>query len=177
VPAVAPESERVVVAELIRPRGIRGEIVAISQSDVPGRLETLGSAHVRLSDGSDVAVEITSAWQHKRDWVLKLAGVDSIEAADRFRHAELWVPRAERGQLPDGGLFQTDLLGLSLVDRATGNVLATVSGWQQFGGPPLLEAMINGREVLIPFVPEICPTLDLERRVILVDLPDGLLEL
>jgi 16S rRNA processing protein RimM len=177
VPVVAPESARVVVAELVRPRGIRGEIFAISQTDVPGRLETLASAQARLSDGSDIAVEITSAWQHKQDWVLKLAGVDSIEAADRFRRAELWVPLAERGHLPDGGLFQTDLLGLALVDRATGNVLATVSGWQQFGGPPLLEAIIGGREVLIPFVPQICPTVDLERRVILVDLPDGLLEL
>jgi 16S rRNA processing protein RimM len=169
--------QRVVIAELVRPRGNRGEILAISQTDVPGRLETLGSAEARLADGSDIAVEIAAAWRHKEDWVLKFAGVDSIDQASRFRGAELWVPFAKRGSLPQGVYFQSDLVGCSLLDRATGKLLATVEGLQQFGGPPLLEARIAGREVLIPFVPEICPEVALEQRTILVDLPGGLLEL
>lgn len=171
------EQQRVVVAELVRPRGNRGEILAISQTDVPDRFQTLDSAQARLADGSDVAVEIAAAWKHQEDWVLKFAGIDSIDQANRFRGAELWVPFAKRGRLPQGVYFQSDLVGCSLVDRATGRSLAIVEGWQQFGGPPLLEATIAGREVLIPFVPEICSEVALERRTILVDLPDGLLEL
>jgi 16S rRNA processing protein RimM len=171
------KDERVVVADLIRSRGNRGEILAVSQTDVPGRLETLGRAQARLADGSDVDVEITAAWQHKGDWVLKFAGNESISDANRFRGAELWVPLEKRGNLPDGTYFRSDLIGCAIVDRATGKPLAMVEGWQQFGGAPMLEATINGHDVLIPFVPEICPEVALDRRTILVDLPDGLLEL
>ena len=58
---------RVVVAEILRPRGNRGELLARSQTDVPGRLESLKQAQVRLVNGSDVPVVISEAWPHKQD--------------------------------------------------------------------------------------------------------------
>lgn len=167
----------VVVAEILRPRGNRGELLAVSQTDVPGRLESLRYAKVRIGH-ENIPVEIESAWPHKEHWVLKLAGIDTIDAANRFRGADLWVPKAERGQLPDGEFFQTDLIGCKLIDAA-GNSLGEVAGWQQYGGPPLMEVRIAGQkdEKLIPFVPQICKQVDLDKKIIRVDLPDGLLEL
>jgi 16S rRNA processing protein RimM len=168
---------RVVLAEILRPRGNRGELLAISQTDVPGRLENLTLAQARLSDSGDVTVEITEAWQYREHWVFKFRGVDSISDAERFRGADLWVPLAERATLPEGEYFRTDLIGCSVVDGGTGAVLGSVEGWQQYGGPPLLELTAAGREVLIPFVGSICRKVDLEQRTITVDLPEGLLEL
>lgn len=170
--------ERVVIAEIIRPRGNRGELVARSLTDVPGRLQSLRQARVRFPGGADDSVEIQDAWHHKGEWVLKLAGVDSISSAERFRGADLWVPRSERGKLGDGEWFRTDLIGCSLIDQATGQRLGAVEGWQQYGGgPPLMETTVEGREVLVPFVPDICRAIDLESRVIRVTMPDGLLDL
>lgn len=172
------DAESVVVAEILRPRGIRGELLAFSQTDVPGRLETLKKATARLSDNSsDVPVEIENAWKHKDLWVLKFAGIETIGAAERFRGAELRVPFAERGRLADGEYFQADLIGCVVIDRKSGKPLGCVEGWQQHGGPPLMELQVDGREVLIPFVPPICHEVDLPGRKIVVDLPDGLLEL
>ncbi len=169
-------SGRVVVAEILKPRGIRGELLARSQTDIPGRLESLSRAHVRLADGSDVAVELERAWQHKQDWVLKFVGVDSIEQAEKFRSSELWVPMAERAALPEGEFFESDLLGLSVLDAITASELGVVEDVRQYGGPPLLSLKYEGREVLIPFVPAIC-NVDLPAKVIRVTLPDGLLDL
>ncbi|MCU1295138.1 MAG: rRNA processing protein RimM [Bryobacterales bacterium] len=152
-------------------------MLAISQTDVPGRIEGLRRAQARLADGSDVEIEISEAWPYRGDWVLKLAGVDSIDEADRFRGADIWVPLAERGSLPDGEFFQSDLLGCTIVDEATGRELGVVDGWQQYGGPSLLQVQVDGREVLIPFVEQICRKVDSEARIIRVDLPKGLLEL
>ena len=170
------ERERVVVAEILRPRGNRGEVCARSQTDVPGRLNGLQEAKARLADGSDVDVTLAEAWQHRGDWVLKFAGVDSITEAERFRGADLWVPLAERGTLADGEWFQSDLLDCAVVDGSSGRVLGKVEGWQQYGGPSLMEVRVDGREVLIPFVPAICQV-NIAERVVLVNMPDGLLEL
>ncbi len=171
------DRERVVVAEILRPRGNRGEVLAIGQSDVPGRLEQLKRAQARLANGGNVPVEIAEAWVHAGDWVLKFAGVDSIDEAERFRGADLWIPIEDRGRLPAGEFFESDLIGCSLVDAASGAELGKLEKWQSCGGPPLMQIAIHGREVLIPFVPAICREVDLTARTIRVELPDGLLEL
>jgi 16S rRNA processing protein RimM len=168
--------ERVVIAEILRPRGNRGEVLARSQTDVPGRIEQLHKAQVRLADGTDVDVEVAEAWQHKGDWVLKFAGVDSIDAAERFRASDLWVPLANRGALSEGDFFQSDLIGCSVIDRAAERQVGVVKGWQQYGGPPLMEVTADDRELLIPFVAALC-VVDLTARTIRMDLPEGLLDL
>jgi 16S rRNA processing protein RimM len=170
------DRERVVIAELFRARGIRGELIARSQTDIPGRLQNLKRARVRLADGTDVTVEIEEAWDHKGDWVLKFVGVDTMDAADVFRGADLWVPPEERGELPKGGIFQSDLLGCRVVDKTSGKELGVVGGFQEHGGPVLMEMTLDGREVLIPFVEQLCDV-DLPARLIRVNLPDGLLDL
>ena len=170
------DRERVVIAEILRARGNRGEVLAKSQTDIPGRLQALQNATARLTDGSDVAVEITAAWEHKGDWVLKFRGVDSIDAAERFRTAELWVPLASRGALGEGEFFQSDLIGCRVLDKKSGARVGVVEGWQQYGGPPLMEVNCGEREVLVPFVSSACEV-DLPARTIRVDLPEGLLDL
>jgi 16S rRNA processing protein RimM len=169
--------ERVVVAELLRPRGNRGEVLARPLSDVPGRLESLNEAQVLLPTGADIPVKVERAWVHGEHWVFKFAGVDSISAAETLRDSDLWIPPEQRGQLPEGEYFESDLLGCSLVDQVSGQELGRVLGFERYGGPLLLELVVNGREVLVPFVPEICREVDVVNKRIKALLPDGLLDL
>ena len=164
------------MAEITRPRGNRGELVARSQTDVPGRLERLKRAHALLTDGSDVEVEIEQAWVHKGDWILKFKGVDSIDAAEPFREADLWIPESERGELPEGEFFEADLIGCVVIDRLTGQTLGRVEGFERYGGPPLMELAVAKRKVLVPFVKSLAQV-DLGARTIRLDVPEGLLDL
>lgn len=170
------QPERVVIAEILRPRGNRGEVLARSQTDVPGRLERLKTATAQLSGGTDVPVEIAAAWPHKGDWVLKFSGVDSIDAAEVFRGADLWVPFANRGVLADGDFFQWDLIGCEVLNRATGERVGRVKGWQRYGAAPLMEVESGRHEWLIPFAGPLCEV-DLAARTIRVEIPEGLLDL
>jgi 16S rRNA processing protein RimM len=170
------DREKVVVAELLRPRGNRGEVLARSVTDIPGRLEHLKQANVLFPDGANLSVEITAAWMHKGDWVFKFSGVDSISAAERFRGADLWLPADQRAALPAGEFFRSDLIACQVIDRSSGNCLGVVENWQDYGGPPLMQVASHGREVLIPFVPAYCQV-DLAARTVHVDVPEGLLDL
>lgn len=168
--------ERVVVAEIVRPRGRGGEVIARSLSDVPGRLEHLRKAQAAFPDGSSIPVDITEAWPHKDDWILKFSGIDSIESAEGLRGADLWVPFAERGTLPEGDFFRSDLIGCRVLDSRTGDCAGTVQGWQECGGPPLMEVSDGTRDRLVPFVRALWEV-DLAARTIKTDLPEGLLDL
>src|SRR5947209_12613762 len=158
------DEERVVIAEILRERGNVGEVLARCVSDVPGRMQSLRQVQLRMPDGSDQAVTVESAWEHKDSWVLKFAGVDSIDDAKRLRGADLWVPRAERGSLPEGEYFLSDLVGCRVLDRKDGRVVGVVEGFEEYGGPLLLEMKGDAGEVLIPFVPAICVAVNLAER-------------
>jgi 16S rRNA processing protein RimM len=151
-------------------------LVARSQTDVPGRLERLKRAHAHLIDGSDVEVEIDQAWVHKDDWILKFVGVDSIGAAERFRGADLWIPENERGELPEGDFFESDLIGCAVINRMTGQTLGRVEGFERYGGRPLMVLTVAERKVLIPFVKSLAQV-GLAARTIHVEVPEGLLDL
>ena len=104
-------------------------------------MENLKRAQARLTDGADVAVDIEAAWVHKGDWILKFAGVDSIGAAERFRGADLWIPESERGTLPEGDFFESDLIGCAVIDQGDGRAVRRGGGLAYYGGPPLWNSL------------------------------------
>lgn len=143
-------------------------MAAIPLSDHPERVRqvTVGSR----------SLEVENVWRHGDRVIFKFRGVDSISDAEKLAGAEVSIPKGERADLPDGEYFQTDLIGCTVFDR-DGKVVGTVEGWQEYGGPALLEVNANGREVLIPFAKSICIEIDPGQKRIVVDLPEGLREL
>ena len=165
-----PNSEWVTIAVLGKPRGNRGEITATSLSDHPERFENLKQVHL-FGDGSPRAVE--EAWFHQGVLIFKFAGTDSISAAELLHGAEVRVPYSERAQLSPGEYYHSDLIGCQVRDRSTGNAIGTVTGFEDGGSSGLLQL---GPEILIPFTAAICVEIAPDRGEILVDLPEGLLE-
>lgn len=157
------------MAVLGRPRGIRGEITAVSQSDHPERFAQLKT--VRLF-GSGAEYEVDRVWNHKGMLIFKFAGVDSMNDAELLRGAEVRIAPAERVPLEPGEYFQSDLIGCEVRDRDSRRVIGKVTGWEEYGGPSLLQ--IDGGRVLIPFVKAICVDIRPGDRVIEVVLPEGL---
>jgi 16S rRNA processing protein RimM len=165
-------NEWTTVAVLNRPRGNKGELTATCLSSKPERFADLRSVHLF---GAGEAFEIENVWDHDGAMVFKFRGVDSISDAEKLRGAEVRVPKAERAALEPGEYFQSDLLGAEVRDRASDRFIGNVTGWEEYGGPALLE-VDNGR-LLIPFVKAICVDIQPEIRLIKVDLPEGLEQL
>jgi len=163
---VIPEPARVAIAHITRARGNKGEFAAIPLSDNPER--------VRRVFVNGTAYDVESAWRHADHVIFKLQGIDSIDAAEKLAGADVEIPMEERATLAEGEYFQTDLVGCAVVMR-DGRRVGVVTGWQEYGGPPLLEVDSNGAEVLIPFAKSICVEIDVPQRRIVIDPPDGLL--
>lgn len=158
----------VIIARLQRPRGNKGELAAVPLSGNPERADRV------FVNG--VEYEVENVWRHGDRVVFKFRGVDSISAAEKLSGADVAIPREERAPLPEGEYYQSDLVGCSVVTRE-GEPIGTVQGWQEYGGPPLLEVSAPGGPVLIPFAKSICIEIDLLHRRIVVDLPEGLRDL
>ena len=159
----------VTVAVLVRPRGVRGEITAVSQSGHPERFAQLKSVRL-FGSGSEYKVE--RVWDHQGVLVFKFAGVDSMNDAELLRGAEVRIPPEERVALDPGEYFQSDLIGCEVRDHQSKRLIGRVTGWEEYGGPALLQ--IDGGRILIPFVKAICVDIRPADRVIETNLPEGL---
>ncbi len=154
----------------MRARGNRGELAAIPLGNHPDRTGPV------LVNGAPL--EIESVWMHGDRVIYKFAGVDSISQAEALVGAEVCIPAEERADLPAGEYYQSDLIGFEVVEQSTGKTIGVVAGWQEYGGPPLLEIQNKeGKDILIPFAAAICVRIDAGTRRIEVNLPEGLIEL
>ncbi len=163
------------LARLAKSRGNRGELIA--ESFVNDLADAIGGKEVQVFRASGEQVghfSVDELWEHKGRPVIKLAGVDSISAAEQLEGCEIRIPREMRPPAPEGEFYHDDLVGCVVIDTATGSELGRVNAWREFGGPGLLE-LENG--IMIPFARSICVEIDVAAKRIRVDLPEGLKDL
>lgn len=169
--SLPPDAAWVTVALLGRVRGNRGELAAVGLSGNPERYGQLREVFL-FGDGRRLEVE--SVWRHESRWIFKFRGIDTISDAEPLQGAEVRIPAGERPRLPAGEFYQSDLIGCEVIERGSGEPLGQVTGWQDAGGAGLLEI---GGGLLVPFARELCVSIDVDRRRIVVDLPEGLKDL
>jgi 16S rRNA processing protein RimM len=161
----------VLVARIVKPHGIHGEVVLESWTDVEGRLEKT-SAFLLIDHGKIIReVKVESRRFIMGRPVFKFVGVTSRTDAEMLRNFELGIPEEKIGKLPPGRFFVFQLLGMDAV-LADGQVVGKIQNVVHTGGGDLLELDNGG---LIPFNDAICPDVDLGEKRILIDPPEGLI--
>jgi 16S rRNA processing protein RimM len=166
----------VVVGRIGRPHGVRGEVTVEVRTDDSDLRFTPGA--VLLTDPTSRGpITVEGARWHREILLLTIAGVDSRETAETYRNTELLVPLADLPELDDPeDFYDHQLVGLTA--RSTdGTVLGEVAAVRHEGADLLVVRRPEGGEALIPFVAAIVPTVDLDGGYLVVDPPEGLLEL
>ncbi len=133
-----------------------------------------------LALGKDQAprreLEVEEVWPHKGLLVLKFRGVDSISDAEVMIGAELQVPIAERAELEQGWTYVSDLIGCEVLDR--GREIGRIEDVQFGAGEaPLLIVGNGARKFDVPFAVAYLEGVDIARRQVRMNLPEGMLEI
>jgi 16S rRNA processing protein RimM len=158
----------------LKTQGRRGEVAAELHTQVDDRFHEGMKLSALAKDGTRRDLQLERLWPHQGRLVLKFAGVDSISDAETLRGAELQVPREQRAQLEPGWTYVGDLIGCVVFDgdREVGTVQDVRFG---AGEAPLLVVKAEAKEWEIPFAEAYLKSLDLERKQIRMQLPEGLL--
>ena len=127
-PHKASESRLIAVAQLLRPQGRRGELLAAPLTDLPGvlvagRAVVLGTATTAFQTGMCHPLRLDEVWfptgKNAGRVVLKISGCDSISQAEVLAGAELRVPVTDLPALEPDTFFAADLVGCELYDGHT----------------------------------------------------------
>lgn len=167
--------ELVAIAKIIKTRGLCGEVVANLLTDFPERFDGLKKVVGLRPDGERLDLKIEDFWFQRGRVVLKLDGYNTIDASEMLREVEICVPESEAVELESDEFFDWQLAGCR-VETVDGETVGTVSELMRTGGTEILVVRDGTREVLIPFAETICTEVDVEKKIIRIDPPHGLLE-
>lgn len=173
--------ETVAVGRVLRPHGVRGEVVVEVLSDVPGRFQK-GSRLIGIRVGelprSRLPLVVAASRPLKSDALVRFEGYEDRDRAEELRGLDLEVPRAEVPKAPRGTYYQFELLGCLCRNR--GEELGRVVEVVEDGGGVMLivEGLVEGerRRVPVPFVKAFLRKVDVGAGRIDLALPPGLLE-
>jgi 16S rRNA processing protein RimM len=166
----------VLVGIIARPQGHRGEVIVNPETDFPERRFVAGGTLWMREGGRAREVLVRTARMHQGRPVVRLEGVDTMNDAERLRGVELRVPEQSLSPLPEGRHYRHQLLGCDVVGL-DGAAIGRVTGINGAAGGEHLVVASAGGEVLIPLVEGICRSIDVSARCIVVDPPEGLLDL
>ncbi|MGH3660905.1 MAG: ribosome maturation factor RimM [Micromonosporaceae bacterium] len=170
-----------VVGAVIRPHGVRGEVVVDVRTDEPERRFAAGS--VLLADPADAGpLTVESVRTHTsggRDRLLvSFGGVADRNAAQALRGVRLLADSADSTPSDDPDEFHDhQLVGLTAVDSESAVLGEVVRVEHSPAADMLVLRRPEGHEALVPFVRAIVPQVDLEAGRIVLTPPDGLFEL
>jgi 16S rRNA processing protein RimM len=164
------------VGWIARAHGIRGQVIVSLETDFPEERFRPGAELFIERNGAVQALTLTTVRFHRDRPVVGIAGVETMNDAKTLAGHELRVPVDRLAPLPGGTFYRHDLIGCR-VETSAGELVGMVENVEgTFGGSRLVVAATRG-EVLIPLVAEICTTLDPVAKRIVIDPPDGLLDL
>lgn len=164
------------IGRLGKPHGVRGELQFHFTDDV---FDTTGADFLFVAiDGLPVPFQIEEYRFRSDDLaIIKFAGIDSQDAARELVGADVLFPRSE-AEKAEEGLSLRALVDFSVIDSATGKTVGRIAAIDDATDNLLFSVMTTeGKEALLPAADELIKNIDTEGRSILMDIPEGLLDL
>ena len=164
------DTECIEIGKIVNTHGLKGEMKVTSWCDSPDVFHRFHTVY--LQDGT--AYTVTSVRFQKDTVLLKLKGIETIEAAQAFRNKVLCAKQSDI-ELEEGTYFVKDLIGLSVLNE-DGEHLGVLSDVFPAGGRDVYVVKRPGKkELLLPAIKEVVKTIALEKGKMVVHLLEGLL--
>jgi 16S rRNA processing protein RimM len=152
--------------------GIKGEIIAECYCDSP---QLLCEFETLFFDKGKKTIEIESSFPRKSNAVLKISGIETVEAARLLIGKVLYLDREDL-ILGENEYFYADLIGLTAIDFETNEKIGEIVDVTNNGAHENYLIQCENGEFLIPAVPEFIKETDIGAGIIKIVLIDGLRE-
>lgn len=164
--------KKIKIGKVVNAAGMKGEIKIVSYSDDPERFDKLGKLYL-----GDVPREIEGVRYKGATPIVKLAGIDDRDDSEEAVGKDVFMDEEDLDELPDGVHYVRDIKGSEVV-TADGETVGKLKDVTNTSGQDLFQVETpDGREILIPGVPEFILDINAEEKRITVKLIEGLMEL
>lgn len=163
---------------IIKTHGLKGEVCLTAFSRDFSNLEYIENIYLEINfAGGFKKYEIASYYLSGKHAVLKISGLDNINSADDLKNKTVYVDSDELSDTNEDEYYWFQIIGIQVYEKGgkfIGQVQDLLDRSQQ---PILIIVGTDKREILIPFADEIIKEIDLKNNKIIIDPPDGLLDI
>lgn len=160
------------IGKIVAVQGLKGDVRVEPWCD---SAEFLCEFDTLYFDKGNTPVEIEKARPHKNIVLVKIKGTDTVEAAQMLRGKILYMDR-EDVELDDGCYFVQDLIGLEVIDNDDGTIYGKLSEVKETGANDVYIVKNGEKEYLIPAIPDVIISTDIENGKMLIHKLDGLFD-
>ncbi len=171
-----------VVGHLNKPHGTKGEFLVWPLTDhpesvfAPGVVLLLGEEHDDEPNPDLPPLRVESVRPFQKGLLVRFGGVEDRNQAELLRGRYLFRKTDQLVPLEEGEFYYHELLGMTVV-TVDGEVVGSVAEVYDISPADLIEVHSEGRILMIPYLDHIVVRVDADTRQIIIDPPDGLLDL
>lgn len=167
--------EMFTIAKIVNAQGIKGEVKAVPMTEFLDRFDKMKTVDINL-DGKMVTYTIEWVRPHGKNFIVfKFKGINDMNEALVLKNGLMQVTREGLVPLPEGRYYVFDLLGLP-VYTLDGVLLGHLVDVFQTGSNDVYTVKTpEGKEVLLPNIPQVIKEINPQEKKIVVELMEGLI--
>ena len=160
------------VGKIINTHGLRGEVKVVTWTDSPEIFEDIKNV-VAKTRTEEVNLAVKGVKYQKNNIIVKFAGIDAIEDAEKLKNAVLSASRNELGELPEGVYYIADLVGCEVFDES--GKIGVLSDVFTAGASDVYDIKREGKKnLLVPIIDGVLKNVDISGKRIDIKIPEGL---
>ena len=167
------ESDIVAIGKIVGCHGVRGVLKLLPYTESSEFFCEASRLLLRCEDGRELSHTVSWSKPHKRVILLALDDITSLAAGDRLRGCEIVVPRSQLQEPESGSWYWVDLIGMTVMDPEK-KPLGVLEAIIETGSNDVYVVKQGKREILVPALSSVVLVVDVEKRTMTVDLPEGL---
>ena len=154
----------------------KGEVLIYLDTDEPELYEDMESVFVDFNKNL-IPFFIVSSNPHKNDFLrVKFEDVDDEAAADEIIGREVYLPISMLPKLEGNKFYFHEVIGFDIEDKRLG-VFGKIVSVNDSSAQPLFEVVNGTVEILVPMIDQFLVKIDRENKKVIMDLPEGLVEM
>jgi 16S rRNA processing protein RimM len=159
---------------IAKPHGVSGEVSAVFDVDFPENYKKLESVFVDVNNRL-IPFFIEQITIAKNKAIIKFEDVDSAVQALELQSSTLYLPVDSLPPLTEDQFYFHEVIGFRVIDSNLGE-LGTIETFYNLPHQDLLAMSYKEKEVLIPVNDQIVKSVKRENKQLIVELPEGLLQ-
>jgi len=159
---------KVCIGVISGPHGVRG---AVRVKSFTADIAAVSKYGILTDAKGKQSFELAVTGQTKGQLIANIKGVNSRNDAEDLKGMELFIDRDSLPDTDEDEFYYTDLIGMRM-ELVDGTHYGTLKAVHNFGADDLLDVnLTEGGSIMLPFSKEVVPTIDMEARLLVVNLP------
>ncbi len=154
----------------------KGEVLMYLDTDEPELYENMESVFVEFNKNL-VPFFIENSSLHKNDFLrVKFEDVDDEVEADSILNCDVYLPISMLPKLEGNKFYFHEVIGFEIEDQRLG-IFGKIVSINDTSAQPLFEVINGNVEILVPMIDQFLVKIDRENKKVIMDLPEGLVEM